>query len=47
MFENGYVMNIYKDNTSLTMKQMKEIFKKDLWMPADECLKMGLVDEIK
>lgn len=42
-----YVMNIYKENTKLTMKQMKEIFKKDLWMPSDECLKMGLVDEIK
>lgn len=42
-----YVMNIYKENTNLTLKQMKEIFKKDLWMPSDECLKMGLVDEIK
>lgn len=42
-----YVMNIYKENTNLTIKQMKEIFKKDLWMPSDECLKMGLVDEIK
>jgi ATP-dependent Clp endopeptidase proteolytic subunit ClpP len=42
-----YVMNIYKNNTTLTIKQMKEIFKKDLWMPAEECLKMGLVDEIK
>jgi ATP-dependent Clp endopeptidase proteolytic subunit ClpP len=42
-----YVMNIYKENTNLTMKQMKEIFKKDLWMPSEECLKMGLVDEIK
>ena len=40
-------MNIYKENTNLTMKQMKEIFKKDLWMPSEECLKMGLVDEIK
>lgn len=42
-----FVMNIYKENTNLTVKQMKEIFKKDLWMPAEECLKMGLVDEIK
>ena len=42
-----YVMNIYKENTNLTLKQMKEIFKKELWMPSDECLKMGLVDEIK
>lgn len=42
-----YVMNIYKDNTKLTVKQMKDIFKKDLWMPSEECLKMGLVDEIK
>lgn len=41
-----YVMNIYKNNTSLSIKQMKEMFKKDLWMPAEECLKMGLVDEI-
>ena len=42
-----YIMKIYKDNTNLTVKKMKDIFKKDLWMPADECLKMGLVDEIK
>ena len=41
-----YVTNIYKQNTKLSVKQMKEMFKKDLWMPAEECFKMGLVDEI-
>lgn len=42
-----YVMKIYKENSNLSVKQMKDIFKKDLWMPPSECLKMGLVDEIK
>ena len=41
-----YVTNIYKQDTKLSVKQMKEMFKKDLWMPAEECFKMGLVDEI-
>ena len=42
-----YVMKIYKENSTLSVKQMKDIFKKDLWMPPSDCLKMGLVDEIK
>lgn len=37
---------IFERTTSLTMNKVKELMNKETWMSAQECLEMGLVDEI-
>ncbi len=39
--------NIYKNNSKITKIQLDKILKTDLLIPADNCLKFGLIDEIK
>ena len=39
--------NIYKTNSKITKLQLDKILKTDLLIPANECLKFGLIDEIK
>jgi ATP-dependent Clp endopeptidase proteolytic subunit ClpP len=38
--------DFYKKNTKIPMKKLDELLKRDIWMPADECLEHGIVDEI-
>jgi|TARA_R110002110_G_scaffold248495_5_gene464674 ATP-dependent Clp endopeptidase proteolytic subunit ClpP len=37
----------YKEHTKIPMKNLDTLLKKDLWMEADECVRLGIVDEIK
>jgi ATP-dependent protease ClpP protease subunit len=37
---------LYKSNTSMDMKTIKNVLKRDIWWDANECLKYGLVDSI-
>lgn len=40
------IKNIYKTYTKISMKELDNILKHDLWWTSDECLKYGLVDEV-
>lgn len=37
---------LYQSNTSMDMKTIKNVLKRDIWWDANECLKYGLVDSI-
>tara|TARA_R110002167_G_scaffold45083_2_gene135575 strand:+ start:3181 stop:3828 length:648 start_codon:yes stop_codon:yes gene_type:complete len=37
----------YKEHTKIPMKNLDTLLKKDIWMEADECVRLGIVDEIK
>jgi ATP-dependent Clp protease, protease subunit len=37
---------IYKTKTSMNMKEINDILKKDLYLSSEDCLKLGFVDEI-
>lgn len=37
---------LYQSNTSMNMKTIKNVLKRDIWWDANECLKYGLVDNI-
>ena len=37
---------IFEKTTSLTLDKCKELMSKETWMSADECMEMGLIDEI-
>jgi len=39
--------DIYKRNSNITKTQLDKILKTDVLMPANDCLKFGLIDEIK
>ena len=40
------VKSIYKEKTKLTDEQLDDMLKHDLWLSADKCLELGLVDKI-
>jgi ATP-dependent protease ClpP protease subunit len=40
------IKNIYLKRTNMTKKKMEELLRHDLWLNAQECIKLGLVDEI-
>lgn len=40
------IKNMYKKKSKMSMKQINEILKHDLYLNADEALELGLVDEI-
>lgn len=37
---------IFERNTNLTLDKCKDLMNKETWMTADECLNLGIVDEI-
>ncbi len=37
---------IFERNTNLTLDKCKDLMSKETWMSADECLNLGIVDEI-
>jgi ATP-dependent protease ClpP protease subunit len=41
-----HINKIYLDKTKITKKQLKELLVKDLELNADECIRMGIADEI-
>jgi len=41
-----HINGIYLEKTKLTKKQLKELLVKDLELNADECIRMGIADEI-
>lgn len=41
-----HINHIYLDKTKITKKYLKEILVKDLELNADECIRMGIADEI-
>lgn len=41
-----HINQIYLDKTKITKKYLKEILVKDLELNADECIRMGIADEI-
>ena len=40
------VKSIYREKTKLTDEQLDDMLKHDLWLSADKCLELGLVDKI-
>ena len=40
------IKNIYRENTNLKGRTLDNCPSKDIWWPAETCLKNGLVDEI-
>ena len=40
------IQKIYLDHTKMKEKELQSILKRELHMPASECLKLGLIDEI-
>jgi ATP-dependent Clp endopeptidase proteolytic subunit ClpP len=38
--------DFYKKNTKVPMKRLDELMKRDIWLDAEECLSLGMVDEI-
>lgn len=43
---NDAVEKIYKKHTTMTKEQIKEILSKDSWFNPNQCLELGLADEI-
>ena len=41
------VKQIYLDSTNIEEDELEELLKHELWLPADKCLELGLVDKIK
>lgn len=41
------VKKIYSNRTKLNGKKLENLLQQELWLPAEKCLKFGLVDEIK
>ena len=39
--------DIYKKKSNITKTQLDKILKTDILMPSNDCLKFGLIDEIK
>ncbi len=37
---------LYQDHTTMDLKTIKKVLKRDLWWDSNECLKNGLIDEI-
>jgi ATP-dependent protease ClpP protease subunit len=37
---------IFERNTTLTMDKCKDLMNKETWMSADECMNLGIIDEI-
>jgi len=44
--EMDLIRGVYLDRTKLSKKVLKELLKRDLYFPAADCIKMGLVDGI-
>jgi len=40
------VKDLYKEKTNLTDEMLDEMLQHDLWLDAEQCLKLGLVDKI-
>ena len=40
------IKSIYKEYTSLPMKNLNEILKHDLWFDSKKCLEFKLVDQV-
>ena len=40
------IKQIYLETTKLTDKELEELLKHELWLPAEKCLEVGLVDKI-
>jgi len=40
------IRKIYLDHTKMKPKELDSILKRELHMPSDECLRLGLIDEI-
>jgi ATP-dependent protease ClpP protease subunit len=40
------IYNIYAEHTNMTIDQLKEFLKHDLWFKSDKCLELGLIDEL-
>ena len=37
---------IYKENCNFKKKELDNLLKRDLWLESDECINLGLADEI-
>ena len=40
------IKNIYLESTKIEAEQLDELLKHELWLPAEKCLELGLVDKI-
>ena len=40
------VKRMYLNRTKMDPEQLDEMLKHELWLPAEKCLELGLVDEI-
>ncbi len=40
------IRNIYLEKTKITINNLNDILDHDLWMNSEECLELGLIDEI-
>ena len=40
------IKKLYKQYTSIPAKKLEDMLKHDLWLEANECVKLGLVDEV-
>ena len=40
------IKDIYLESSSIEEKELEELLKHELWLPADKCLELGLVDKI-
>jgi ATP-dependent protease ClpP protease subunit len=38
--------NLYENYTSMELKDIKKILKRDMWITAEDCLDIGIVDDI-
>jgi len=43
----NHLKRLYKEYTNMTAEELDEVLKRDIWWNSNECLKQGLVDEIK
>lgn len=40
------IKNIYRNNTTISKKDLNELLTHDLWLDSEKCIKNGLVDEL-
>ena len=40
------IENLYLEKTKMTIDEIRDMLKHDLWLDSETCLKLGLVDEV-
>jgi ATP-dependent protease ClpP protease subunit len=40
------ITNLYLDNSAMSKQELDDLLKRELWLPAEKCLELGIIDKI-